>query len=699
MPKEIASQLKRNSDGLVCAVVQDDLSNEVLMVAWMDDEALARTLRDGTVTYWSRSRQEYWHKGDTSGHYQYVKSVSIDCDGDALLLRVEQIGAACHTGTHSCFEAGGALPATVKAPDESSASTPVYTSALEGLKAHCHTNSIPTDPVQGYKTQSECFSKESSQESYHEETIRAPKLQWGQTWPQLPQFCSLGDTHRVVPVVRKFLADTHTALGLYQRLCQGRPGTFLLESAHSDGSWNRWSYIGVNSQAMLYGIQGQAHWSGDVPEGLPTQGSVMDVVDDTLRQLHTPTIEGLPPLTSALVGHMGWAITQQWEPSVGEQPPADSTIPDAALCLVNDVVAFDHQDCSVWLVANAINTNNTPDGIEEAYERCLQRLDDLEQLLCEDNYQGHEVAVLTQACTSSSEKRKADISASMTENEFSELVARCQQHIYEGDVFQIVPSVQFSLECTDGFDVYRALRTINPSPYMYFFRFAAPTASPDRSSDTYDIVGASPETLMRINDSHISTFPIAGSRPRGATVEEDLALAQELLADPKECCEHVMLVDLSRNDLSKVALPGSVKVKNYMAIKRFSHIMHITSTVVAQLDPRFSPIDCLKATFPAGTLSGAPKLEAVRLLNSYEPIARGTYGGVVGYFDFSGNADMAIAIRTAFIESGRARIQAGAGIVADSVAQREYEEACNKAKAMIRAVERASMMTDRKLGE
>ncbi len=507
----------------------------------------------------------------------------------------------------------------------------------------------------------------------------ATDLPWGATWPSLEEFRALAPTRRVVPVVRRLLADDVTPVGLYRTLAAGRPGTFVLESAESDGSWGRWSFVGVRSRATLSVRDGQAAWTGDVPVGVPTDGPVLDVLATTLDVLRTPSVDGLPPLTGGLVGVLGWDVVRQWEPTLPAQAPDELGVPDVTLLLASDLAAVDHVDGSVWLVANAINFDATDERVDEAYADAVARLDAMQDALRRPAPPATSVLDATLP--------EPELEFRSTRAEFEDAVRRGQEAIRDGDVFQVVLSQRLDLDCpAEPVDVYRVLRTVNPSPYMYL------VALQDADGRDFTVVGSSPETLVKVTDGHVVTFPIAGSRPRGATPEEDRALQDEVLADPKERAEHIMLVDLSRNDLVKVCEPASVEVVDFMAVKRFSHIMHICSTVVGRLRQGATALQTLVATFPAGTLSGAPKPRAIALIDEIEPARRGVYGGTVGYFDFAGDMDMAIAIRTAVIRDGRASVQAGGGIVADSVPGLEYEESRNKAAAAVRAVQLAARL-------
>ena len=503
-------------------------------------------------------------------------------------------------------------------------------------------------------------------------------LAWGTTWPTLETFRELAADRRVVPVVRRLLADEVTPVGLYRTLAQGRSGTFVLESAEVDGSWSRYSFVGVRSRATLSVVEGRAVWTGDVPVGVPTDGDVLQVLGDTLEALRTPAIPGLPPLTGGLVGAMGWDVVRHWEPTLPAAAPDELDVPEVTLCLASDLAVVDHLDGSVWLIANAINFDDTDARVDEAHADAVARLDQMERVLALGAAASPGVLV---------EADEPELEFRSSREEFEQFVVAGKEAIREGEVFQVVLSQRLDLACpADPLDVYRVLRTINPSPYMYYLQLEDPAGR------AFSVVGSSPETLVKVTGDSVVTYPIAGSRPRGADQDEDAALIADLLADPKERAEHVMLLDLSRNDLVKVCDPTTVEVVEFMQARRFSHIIHLCSTVTGRLRVGATALQTFVATFPAGTLSGAPKPRAIALIDEIEPARRGIYGGTIGYFDFAGDMDMAIAIRTAFIREGRASVQAGGGIVADSVPATEYLESRNKAAAAVRAVQIASRL-------
>ncbi len=499
---------------------------------------------------------------------------------------------------------------------------------------------------------------------------------WGQAWPSLPLFAELARQRRVIPVVRRVLADGETPLGVYRKLARSEPGTFLLESAEHGGVWSRYSIVGAASAATLTERDGQACWLGTPPVGLPTGGDPAEALRDTVAALATPRIDGLPPLTGGMVGAISYDAVRRWErvPDTGRD---ELGLPELAMVLATDLAVFDHADASLLLVANAVNWDNTDERMEQALRGALERLDRMTELLAAPADSTVAVIDPVELCVTSSH----------TQEQYHDNVERAKEAIRAGEAFQIVVSQRFSVPCAaDPLDVYRALRASNPSPYMYYLRLPHPDGG------AYDIVGSSPEALLKVTGRQAITHPIAGSRPRGKDPEHDVRLGEELAADAKERAEHVMLVDLSRNDLQRVCRAGTVDTVDFMTLRRYSHVMHLESTVVGQLRDDASAYDALVATFPAGTLSGAPKPRAMALIDELEGLRRGVYGGVVGYLDFAGDLDLAIAIRTALVHRGVAHVQAGAGIVADSVPQLEFEECQHKAAAVLRAVRAAEGM-------
>ncbi|MFK4595216.1 anthranilate synthase component I [Streptomyces pristinaespiralis] len=490
----------------------------------------------------------------------------------------------------------------------------------------------------------------------------------------LETFRKLAADRRVIPVSRRLLADGDTPVGLYRKLAGERPGTFLLESAENGRSWSRYSFIGVRSDATLTVRDDQAHWLGNAPVGVPTEGDPLHALRETVRTLHTPRdlASGMPPFTGGMVGYLGYDIVRRLE-KIGPGERDDLKLPELTMLLTSDLAVLDHWDGTVLLIANAINHNDLDTGVDEAHADAVARLDAMEADLARP---------LASPPTALPASELPEFSALWGGPDYQAAVEDVKERIRAGEAFQVVPSQRFETPCAaSALDVYRVLRATNPSPYMYLFRF-----------EGFDVVGSSPEALVKVEDGHAMVHPIAGTRPRGATPQEDNDLAEELLADPKERAEHLMLVDLGRNDLGRVCEPGSVEVVDFMSIERYSHVMHIVSTVTGKVAEGRTAFDVLTACFPAGTLSGAPKPRAMQIIDELEPSRRGLYGGCVGYLDFAGDSDTAIAIRTALLRDGTAYVQAGAGVVADSDPVAEDTECRNKAAAVLRAVHTANRL-------
>ncbi len=487
-------------------------------------------------------------------------------------------------------------------------------------------------------------------------------MRLGVTTPSPEAFAALDQP--LVPVVRRLLADGETAVGVYRKLAENRPGTFLLESAEQGKQWSRWSFVGVRCASVLTERDGVALWLGD---GLPTSSTdPMEALREAHALLQSPHVDGLPPFTGGLVGYLSYDVVRRLE-RLPSTTPDELGMPELTMMLATDLAVLDHSDGSVWLIANVVRGGS--------YEDAVSRLDAMAAALAKPSEPS--VAVLD---------LDVEPVVSSRSSSYPSGVEAVKEHIRAGDAFQVVLSQRFEVATTvDALDVYRVLRTTNPSPYMYLLRFAG-------RESPYDVVGSSPEALVTVQSGEAVLHPIAGTRPRGATPEEDLALGVEMMADPKERSEHVMLVDLGRNDLGRVCSPGTVDVVDFMSVERYSHVMHIVSTVVGQVADGLSAFDVLCATFPAGTLSGAPKVRAMEIIESLEPVRRNLYGGCVGYLGASGDLDMAIAIRTAVLHNGRAVVQAGAGLVADSDPATEDAECRHKAAAVLRAIAAAETL-------
>ncbi|AGL15591.1 anthranilate synthase component I [Actinoplanes sp. N902-109] len=500
----------------------------------------------------------------------------------------------------------------------------------------------------------------------------------GAVTPDEAAFVAQAAHRRVVPVIRRLLADGETPIGVYRKLAGG-PGTFLLESAEQgagSAAWSRYSFIGVRSAATLVERDGEAHWLGVPPAGVPESGDPVAALRATVAALTTADDPGtgadLPPLTGGMVGYLSYDLIRRFE-RLPATAADDVPLPELGMMLATDLVVLDHYDGSAILVANAVLPQDAGSAAAlAAYHQAVGRLDAMTTALSRP----------TPPMISTVDRvPPGEVVSRTAPGDYQKAVEVAKEAIRAGECFQIVVAQRFErATAADPLDVYRVLRATNPSPYMYLLRF-----------DDFDIVGSSPEAHLKVTaEDHgvrrAMLHPIAGTRWRGATPEQDNALAAELLADPKERSEHVMLVDLGRNDLGRVCRPGTVEVPDFARIERYSHVMHIVSTVVGELREDRTAFDALAATFPAGTLSGAPKVRAMEIIESLEPTRRGLYGGTVGYFGFGGDMDMAIAIRTALMRAGTAYVGAGAGIVADSDPQAEEQETRNKAAAVLAAI-------------
>lgn len=489
--------------------------------------------------------------------------------------------------------------------------------------------------------------------------------------PTLEEFAELAESRRVISVHARMLADDITPIGLYSALCGDREGTYLFESAEA-GVWSRYSFVGVRAAATLTEENGRAIWQGRELVGIG-DGDPLAVLQDTLAQLAAPATPGLPPFHAGMVGYLGYDVVRRLE-KLPDTCEDDLQLPEMVMMLSSELAVFDHHRSEVWLIANAINFDGGDGGIERAHRDAVLAVEEMARQL------GKPRRTLAQPVADPvppAVRRQRDPES------YQDAVRAAIEEIKAGEAFQIVVSQRFDVDSdSDALDVYRSLRLTNPSPYLYLLRLPG-----------FDVVGSSPEALVTVNDGLATTRPIAGSRPRGRTDAEDKALAEELLADPKERAEHVMLVDLGRNDLARISEPGSVVVHEFMNIHRYSHIMHLEAAVSGRIAPGYTALEATLSCFPAGTLSGAPKVRAMELIDELEISRRGLYGGVVGYFDFAGNSDVAIAIRTAVLKDGVAHVQAGAGIVADSVPETEDAECSHKAAAVIAALGRAAGMT------
>ncbi|OJY50043.1 MAG: anthranilate synthase component I [Pseudonocardia sp. 73-21] len=503
----------------------------------------------------------------------------------------------------------------------------------------------------------------------------APVL--GTVTPSREEFRALAAGHRVIPVTRRLLADDETPVGVYRKLAGDRTGTFLLESAENGRSWSRWSFVGARSAAALTVVDGGLVWTGDVPADLPTGGDPLAALRTVVEELHSEPLPGLPPLTGGMVGYLGYDVVRRLE-RLPVDTVDDLRIPELVMLLATDLAALDHHEGTVTLIANAINWDASDERVDDAYDDAVARLD---RMTTELGAPSPSTVAVYEAVEPQFTRRRSPA-------EHHAAVEIAKEQIRAGEAFQVVVSQRFETACdADPLDVYRVLRATNPSPYMYLLRLESV------AGERFEIVGSSPEALVTVVDGVATTHPIAGTRWRGATEEEDQLLEKDLRTDEKERAEHVMLVDLGRNDLGRVCEPGSVTVRSFFSVERYSHVMHLVSTVTGTLRRDRNAFDAVTACFPAGTLSGAPKPRAMAIIEELEPTRRGLYGGIVGYLDFAGNADTAIAIRTALVRDGVAYVQAGGGIVADSDPVAEDTECLNKARAVLSAVATAATLS------
>ena len=479
-------------------------------------------------------------------------------------------------------------------------------------------------------------------------------------------FAELAHPNGIVPVYRKLSADFHTPVSAYLRLRAEDGFSFLLESVEKGTQLGRYSFIGSRPERILAAGSCSVNSAVEAASVAPEQ--FFAALDNALQRGRAIVPPGLPSFVGGAVGFVGYDMIRALERLPDENPDVLG-LPVALVAFYPDLVVFDHLTNEIYLVANVKVGSAERGELVAAYEQAQERLDALASRLAAP-VPRLEAFHLQPESLQRNTPREA----------FLRNVERAKDYIFAGDIFQVVLSQRFSVGFSgDPFQVYRALRSINPSPYMFYLDFLQ-----------FQLIGSSPEPLIRVRGEELEIIPIAGTRPRGRSAEEDEALAAELLNDEKELAEHVMLVDLARNDLARVAEFGSVSVEDFQTIERYSHVMHIISRVRAKKRKDASPLEAFKAAFPAGTVSGAPKVRAMEIIEELEPEKRGVYAGAVGYFDFSGNVDTCIAIRTLIAKGGRIYLQAGAGIVADSDPQREYQETLNKIKALEEAILRAS---------
>lgn len=487
------------------------------------------------------------------------------------------------------------------------------------------------------------------------------------------QFETLAQQGKHVPVVREVLADLETPLSLFRKIDDGRTA-FLLESVEGGEKWARYSFLGVGSRATFRATGSRVEWTENgKTETIDTGGDPLEVLRDRLRAFEavTPTQIGptdfvLPRFIGGAVGMIGYDWVRFVE-NIPDANPDKVGLPDAFFVLPEYVVVYDNVRHTALIIVHAEIGDA---GVETAYAEATKRIESMLDKIREP---------LEAEARMPAVRAPMEVERSMSESHFHDVVKRAKEYIEAGDIFQVVLAQQFQMPLqVDPFSIYRHLRVINPSPYMFFIRM-----------DDAVMVGASPEILVRLDGERIDVRPMAGTRWRGETAAEDKQLEEDLLADPKERAEHLMLVDLGRNDAGRVSEIGSVKVDEYAVVERYSHVMHIVSNVHGKLKPGLDWLDVLRATFPAGTLSGAPKVRAMEIIDELETVRRGFFGGCCGYLDYSGNMDMAITIRTMVAKDGKVTLEAGAGVVADSVPENEFEETMNKSRAVLKAIDLA----------
>ncbi|MGB0242063.1 MAG: anthranilate synthase component I [Verrucomicrobiales bacterium] len=499
--------------------------------------------------------------------------------------------------------------------------------------------------------------------------------------PSFEEFSSLAASGNMIPVWTELAADYETPVSAFQKLSEGHSEPcFLLESAENSDQIGRFSFLGTDPRLEVRASgreisvreKGASDFTtSQLPE---SEGDPLHEVERLMSVFQPVEVEGLPIFTGGAVGFLGYDMVRFFEPTVPGPPDQGLGLPDMVFVITDSLVIFDHRFRKLQVVANICTEDF--DSLEAAYEAGRNRIEAVINRLSKPQ----SVAPFSLM----EEPENPDtVNSNTTQEEYEGMVRTAKEYILAGDIFQVVPSQRFETDYTGRpIDLYRALRHVNPSPYMFCLQFG----------DEFSLVGSSPEVHVQTIDGNIKIRPIAGTRWRGKTPEEDQALADELLADPKERAEHVMLIDLARNDVGRVAEFDSVKVDEMMIIERYSHVMHIVSNVVGKLNSGQSAYDVMRATFPAGTVSGSPKVRAMQIIDEMEKSKRGAYSGAVGYFGFDGNHDSCIALRTVVLRGEKAYVQAGAGVVADSVPEKEYNETVNKAKGMMRAIERAKLL-------
>lgn len=488
--------------------------------------------------------------------------------------------------------------------------------------------------------------------------------------PLLNHILGYAGKYDYFPVKREIFSDICTPIQAIRKLKAVSDHVFMLESVEGQENWGRYTFLGFNPKLCITCLDGHltvTNDDGEIVEDIMIKHPG-DYIRNIIRKYRSPGLDDWPSFTGGLVGYFAYDYIKYGEPSLNLDAKDEELFKDVDLMLFDKVIAFDNVKQKIIIIAN-MNISGSGHEIRDNYDKAVRDIDSIADILMS----GEEAHIEPGRIRSS-------YRALFDKESFCKMVEQAKNHIYEGDIFQVVLSNRLDADFEGSlFDTYRVLRTINPSPYMFYF-----------SGDDVEVAGASPETLVKLYDGYVHTYPLAGTRRRGVNDEEDKALEAELLANEKECAEHNMLVDLGRNDIGRISEFGSVKVEKYMQIERFSHVMHIGSTVKGKLRAGLDQLDAIDSILPAGTLSGAPKIRACEIINELENNKRGIYGGAIGYIDFAGNLDTCIAIRIAFKKNGKVFVRSGAGIVADSDPEAEYEECYNKAKAVMAAIEEAN---------
>lgn len=487
-------------------------------------------------------------------------------------------------------------------------------------------------------------------------------------YPSLEDAYQYKNEYRYVPVKKEIFADIKTPIQVLKALKNKSDHVYMLESVENQERWGRYTFLGFEPSMCITCMNGHLEVTDDDGKVLHSEDTTHPAIylKSLLKDYKSPKMPEFPTFTGGLVGYFSYDYIKYSEPRLKLDANDEEHFKDLDLMLFDKVIAFDNLKQKIVVIANA-----STDNLDESYKKACEDIDAIIDII----KNGKEAEFAKGKMTS-------DYRKLFEKEDFCAMVEKAKNYIYEGDIFQVVLSNRLEADFEGSlFDTYRVLRTINPSPYMFYF-----------SGDDVEVAGASPETLVKLENGVLHTFPLAGTRPRGKDMEEDLALEKELLADEKERAEHNMLVDLGRNDIGKISKFGSVSVEKYMSIERYSHVMHIGSTVRGELSDSRHEIDAIDAILPAGTLSGAPKIRACEIINELENNKRGIYGGAIGYVDFTGNLDTCIAIRIAFKKNGKVFVRSGAGIVADSVPENEFTECINKAKAVMSAIEKSQNM-------